>query len=224
MRAEGGQDVAFDLVPVAAVGAGGQGQLLAGQPLPRQVGTEGQRAGLVVTAVELCCAMPPIPTTPTTSRAPTGSSPSSSPRPAPDSAHSERSADAFSMPRVEHVVGERPVSQRARGGCRVPISSANRLRVVAPRRLGVVGGQAGSDLVGDGQQAFGEGLFRGDRAAADLVEQGGRRAAVARAGRSSPISISRSPSGSSSPTNSKRPVAATPRATRSPSAPWARQA
>ena len=50
-RAEGGEDVALGLVHVAAVGAGGEGELLARQPLARQVGAEGERPDLVVASV-----------------------------------------------------------------------------------------------------------------------------------------------------------------------------
>ena len=68
-------------------------------------------------------------------------------------------------------------SASARESCSLPISAAKRLSVVV-RRLGVVGGEAGRDLVGDGQHAVGVGVFRGGRAAPDLIEQCGRRASV----------------------------------------------
>jgi len=53
--AEGGEDVALGLVYVAAIGAGGQGELLAGQPLPCQVGAEGERTDVIVASVAFRC-------------------------------------------------------------------------------------------------------------------------------------------------------------------------
>ena len=49
--AEGREDVALGLVDVAAVGAGGQGELLARQPVLGQVGPEGERSEPVVASV-----------------------------------------------------------------------------------------------------------------------------------------------------------------------------
>jgi hypothetical protein len=53
LGAEGGEDVALGLVDVAAVGAGAQLEALGGQPVAGEVGTEAERADLVVAAVAL---------------------------------------------------------------------------------------------------------------------------------------------------------------------------
>ena len=95
----------------------------------------------------------------------------------PDDSSPARSASAFSMPRSS-TSSASCRSARARESCSVPISRAKRLSVVARADSGSSGSQAGGDLVGDGQHAVGVGLLRGGRAATDLIEQGGRRAAV----------------------------------------------
>src|SRR5687768_10394236 len=45
---EGGKDVAFNVAPVAGIGTGREHQSLAREPLPDEVGTEGERPGSVV--------------------------------------------------------------------------------------------------------------------------------------------------------------------------------
>ena len=70
-------------------------------------------------------------------------------------------------------------SARARESCSVPAIRAKTLSVLHACRGRIVRRQAGGDVVDDGQQAVGVRLPGGVGAAADLVEQGGGRAAVA---------------------------------------------
>ena len=79
---------------------------------------------------------------------------------------------------LEDLIGELPVGQGA-GELQCPGDQGEDAERLHACPLRIVRRQAGGDVVDDGQQAVGVRLPGGVGAAADLVEQGGGRAAVA---------------------------------------------